>query len=109
MGIRNAGLAWAVGGSVIAVMLYGIWMSATRSVGKKFMRVAIFLNFVLIGVQSAIAGPLFIVPGAAALTASAFFISLRANRETQLLVAACAAGATFLPLAAEWAVGCGKP
>ncbi len=102
LGVKSWWLAFALDAGVVAAVLYAIWMSSTGRVEPRYMRPAILLNFMVVAMLSAIAGPLFFVPGAAATTAAAFMVSLRATHNTRALVIGCAAAAIALPLGLEW-------
>ena len=66
------------------------------------MRFSIAGNFVLTGMISAVFGPLFVVPGAACVTAAAFLVSLRPNAMTRRFLTAAMCAAVFVPAILEW-------
>jgi serine/threonine-protein kinase len=88
--------------AVGTVAAHAFWIGWTGRAQPFFMRNQIILNFLMIGTMGMLFGPLLFLPGAAATVAAVFIVSIRANKQTQRLLASMALGAVFVPLALEW-------
>jgi serine/threonine-protein kinase len=83
---KSVALALATSAGVLALLLYSAWMHLSGSVQRRFMRVAIVANFLLVALNGAYLGPLLVVPGLASVIAASFLVGIRATRETKLLL-----------------------
>jgi serine/threonine-protein kinase len=83
---KSVALAMASSAGVLALLCYSAWMALSGNVQRRFMRVAIVANFLLVALNGAYLGPLLVVPGLASVVSAAFLVGLRATRETKLLL-----------------------
>ncbi|MFO0549592.1 MAG: serine/threonine-protein kinase [Polyangiaceae bacterium] len=103
MGIKSWPLVIALEGAAGALTFYALWMSYSRRVEPRYMRISIFANFILISLLAAIFGPFILVPAAASTVAATLLVSLRANRPTRALITGLGMGSFMVPASLEWA------
>jgi hypothetical protein len=98
MGIRDH--RWLIGLTAVLTTLVGylFWMAKTHNARPRFMRVAVWGNFVVVSFLSIFFGPLLLVPQAVTTVSASLMVSLRANRLTRLFISAAGAGAVFVPV-----------
>jgi eukaryotic-like serine/threonine-protein kinase len=84
-----------------AVTGYFAWMWRSGKADPRYMRWAVALSFIVVGLQAAFFGPLFVAPGAAAATAAIFLVSIRANRFARRSILAAGLASIFVPVLLE--------
>ena len=102
MGFRDWVAAAFIDVVLVTTELYTAWMVKTKRTGPRYMRVALGLNFLLVGGFASFVGPLFVVPAVAIMMGATMIVSLRANRPTRALVTGGAMATVLVPLALEW-------
>jgi eukaryotic-like serine/threonine-protein kinase len=83
---KSVALAVAMSAGILALLIYSAWMNLSGNVQRRFMRVAIVANFLLVALNGAYLGPLLVVPGLASVVSASFLVGIRATRETKLLL-----------------------
>ena len=101
LGVRSWAWLALLEASVVAAAAYSYWMWKSGRALPRYMVWMLPLNFVQCGLFSMFFGPFVIVPGAAAVTAAAFMVGIRANRTTRRGIALLALGAVLLPAALQ--------
>lgn len=101
LGIRNQvfGLVFLLVFS--ATILGFFWMWRTGKAERRYMQMILPLAFLLVGMQTAFFGPLFVAPGAAAATAAIVLVSIRADRFAQTWVLVMSLASVLVPALLE--------
>jgi len=102
MHVKHPLLLLVFGGAVLATQAYFLWMWRTGNAERKYMRFAVPLSFLIVGLSTAIFGPYVIAPGTAAVTVAAFMVSLRAGAQVRRELLWGGVAAILVPAAFEY-------
>ncbi|MFO0614972.1 MAG: protein kinase [Polyangiaceae bacterium] len=98
MGVREHRWLIALSAALFTLIGYLFWMGRTHNARPRYMRFAVWGNFVVVGFLSVFFGPLLLVPQAVTTVSASLMVSLRANKLTRLFIAAAGASAVFVPI-----------
>ena len=84
-----------------ATILGFFWIWRTGKAERRYMQLILPFAFLLVGMQTAFFGPLFVAPGAAAATAAIVLVSIRANRFAQNWVLVMSLASVLVPALLE--------
>jgi hypothetical protein len=102
MGVRDWRLIAVLDLLMAAIIGYSYWMGRTGKAQPRYMVFAIPLSFTSVALLSAFFGPFVLVPGAVAVCATMFLVSLRPNRQTRFMIMGHSLAAVGVPLALHW-------
>ncbi len=83
MEVRSWPLLLTTGGLLTVQLTTMVWMSVTGNATPRYVRWTFPTTFLAVASLGAMFGPLFVVPGVAAVNAAVMMVSLRANRITR--------------------------
>ncbi len=102
MGVRDWRFMGILEVLVAAIIAYSWWMGRTGNAQPRYMVFAIPLSFAAVALLTGFFGPFVVVPGAVAVSAVMFLVSLRPNLQTRWLILGLSLAASGLPLLAHW-------